>query len=75
MEILCMHRFPHSYRYIHNPGPAVCGTDQEVDLLVMVASALGHQDRRDTIRYIDIACYNTFNMDFMQMYRLGSSLI
>ena len=40
---------PHSYSYTLNPGSSVCG-DGRVDLLVLVASALKHGDRRSAVR-------------------------
>ena len=40
---------PHSYSYTLNPGSSVCG-EGRVDLLVLVASALKHGDRRSAVR-------------------------
>merc|ERR1719381_61080 len=40
---------PHSYSYTLNPGSSVCG-EGRVDLLVLVASALKHGDRRTAVR-------------------------
>ena len=40
---------PHSYSYTLNPGSSVCG-ESRVDLLVLVASALKHGDRRNAVR-------------------------
>ena len=40
---------PHPYSYTLNPGSSVCG-DSKVDLLVLVASALKHGDRRSAVR-------------------------
>merc|ERR1711997_156208 len=40
---------PHPYFYTLNPGSSVCG-DDKVDLLVLVASALKHEDRRSAVR-------------------------
>ena len=42
-------RNPHPYSYTLNPGSSVCG-DESVDLLVLVASALKHADRRSAVR-------------------------
>ena len=40
---------PHPYSYTLNPGSSVCG-DGNVDLLVLVASALKHGERRTAVR-------------------------
>ena len=40
---------PHPYSYTLNPGSSVCG-EGRVDLLVLVASALKHGDRRSAVR-------------------------
>jgi len=72
-ELQNKNRYPHSYRYIHNPGPAVCGADREVDLLVMVASALGHQDRRDAIRNTWGSKQDLLSKNFKLVFLLGTT--
>jgi hypothetical protein len=44
-------RNPHVYHYIFNPEEKICG-EQPVSLLILVASAIHHRDRREAIRYI-----------------------
>jgi len=44
-------RFAHDYAYHLNPGQAVCGPEHHpCNLLILVASAVGHRERRDAIR-------------------------
>jgi len=42
-------RYPHLYPYLVNPGVDVCG-QEEVNLLILVASKIQHQHQRQAIR-------------------------
>lgn len=44
------HRNPHPYRYTLNPGQDVCPLGEQVEVLVLVASGLGHWERRRAVR-------------------------
>ena len=43
------HVNPHRFAYINN-HPDVCGEEEEVDLLIMVSTAVDHVERRQAIR-------------------------
>jgi len=57
---------PHSYSYTLNPGSSVCG-EGRVDLLVLVASALKHGDRRSAVR----KTWGASNQDVKVLFLLG----
>jgi hypothetical protein len=48
MFFVCL-RNPHAYKYIFNPKEQICG-EEAVNLLILVASAISHMDRRLAIR-------------------------
>ena len=51
---------PHKFGYILNE-PKYCGVGEVVDLLILVASAVGHRDNRDAIRATWDETQNPFN--------------
>ncbi len=62
------HINPHRFGILTN-NPQFCQKDEQVDLLIMVASAVDHQNRRDAIRETWARDLKKFN--FKLLFLLG----
>ena len=62
------HINPHRFGILTN-NPQLCQKDEKIDLLIMVASAVDHQNRRDAIRETWASNLKKFN--FKLLFLLG----